>query len=454
MATLLSNFGAPTINGIGAERIFSNQILENLYQGQIESDGEGVTQRFTYDVSGAEIRFTHVKPVKALARRLGSTINGGNFPISANEGETDTFGIRVLDVLDDPIDLAQVSKEMIPVDLLGAYLKSYTDQVNLNINAVTVAGKYYATFIKDAAGNDVNVIEYDGENLLTALLDANSLLDEGAEDMGVSMFPQNDRCLTIQSKYRSTMLAKGVLTIGGANYAYDIAKGGVASAGAEPRKGEDGYIGIFDNLPVHVVSGLVYKTAAQYLGLKEKDLKQIIACASSGYANVRGIAAVREVKVIDHPDGQGVRIQPLTRFGFTVVPGYENGNAFVMEKGYVNPYKALKANVFTDLDLGVFEVKPAGSRTDIDIDSLITTAATGKITVTAPTGSKIAAVLDNDKAVDSVAKFATAFKADTTNHAVLTSGVASTVAGFSGKNVAVLIVASDGTCYLTHVLSK
>lgn len=452
--TLLSNFGAPTINGIAAQRVLSNQILENLYQGLIESDGEGVTQRFTYDVSGAEIRFTHVKPVKALARRLGSTINGGNFPISAKEGETDTFGIRVLDVLDDPIDLAQVSKEMIPVDLLGAYIKSYTDQVNLNINAVTVAGKYYATFIKDADGKDVNVIEYDGNDLLKPLLDANSLLDEGAEDMGVSMFPQNDRCITIQSKYRSTLLAKGILTIGGANYAYDIAKGGVASAGAEPRKSEDGFIGIFDNVPVHIVSGLVYKTAAQYLGLEEKDLKQVISCASSGFANVRGIAAIRDVKVIDHPDGVGVRIQPLTRFGFTVVPGYENGNAFVMEKGYVNPYKALKADVFTDLDLKIFEVKPAGSRVDIANGSTIATAATGKITVTAPTGSKIAAVLDDDKAVDSVAKFATAYKAETTHKAVLTSGTQSTVAGFSGKNVAVLIVAADGTCYLTHVLAK
>ena len=452
--TLLSNFGAPTINGIAARRILSNQILENLYQGLIESDGEGVTQRFTYDVSGAEIRFTHVKPVKALARRLGSTINGGNFPISANEGETDTFGIRVLDVLDDPIDIAQVSQDMIPVDLLNAYIKSYTDQVNLNINAVTVAGKYYATFIKDADGKDVNVIEYDGNDLLKPLLDANSLLDEGAEDMGVSMFPQNDRCLTIQSKYRSTLLTKGILTIGGANYAYDIAKGGVASAGAEPRKGEDGYIGSIDNVPVHIVSGLVYKTAADYLGLKEKDLKQVISCTSSGFANVRGISAARDVKVIDHPNGQGIRVQPLTRFGFTVVPGYENGNAFVMEHGYANPYKALKTNVFTGLDLGIFEVKPAGSREDIENHSTITTTATGKITVTAPTGSKIAVVVDDSKAIDSVAKFASAYGTEQTKKAVLTSGTEQTISGISGKNVAVLIVANDGTCYLTHVLSE
>lgn len=451
---LLSNFGAPTINGIAAKRILSNQVIENLYQAKIEGEGEGVTERFSYDVSGAEIRFTHVKPIKALARRLGSAVNGGNFPISANEGETDTFGIRVLDVMDDPIDLAQVSMNMIPVDLLGAYIKSYTDQVALNINALTIAGKYYATYMREAVGGDVNITTYDGTDIQKALLDANSLLDDGAPDMGVSMFPQDDRCLTIQAKYRSTLLAKGILSIGGANYAYDIVKGGTVNPGVAPRKSEDGFIGIFDNVPVHVVSSLVYKVAAGYLGLEEKDLTQVIACVSSGFANVRAIAAVRDVKVIDHPDGQGIRIQPLTRFGFEVVPGYEKGNSLVVEKDYVNPYSALKTNVFTDLDLTKFEVKPEGSRITIDADSLISTAANGKITVTAPSGSLIAAVLDNDKKVDSIAKFATAYKADTTNRAVLTNGVASTVAGFSSKNVAVLIVCADGTCYLTHVLSK
>ena len=450
MATLLSNFGAPTINGISATRILSNTVLDNLYQGVIESDGEGVTQRFTYDVSGAEIRFVHVKPVKALARRLGSAVNGGNFPISAKEGETDTFGIRVLDVMDDPIDLAQVSMQMIPVDLLGKYIKSYTDQVALNINAVTVAGKFYSTFLKQANGYDVNVIEYDGNDLQTALLDANSALDEGAEDMGVSMFPQDDRCLTIQAKYRSTLLAKGILTLGGANYAYDIIKGGTVNPGVEPRKNEDGYIGVFDKVPVHIVSSLVYKTAAGYLGLTEKDLKQIIACDSSGFANLRAIAAVRDVKVIDHPDGQGVRIQPLTRFGFDVVPGYENGNAFVMENGYTNPYKALKENVFTDIDLGIFEVNPLGSR--IEIGATLNGVA-GAITVTAPKAYKIAVLVDTDKNIDSVAKFAAKYKtAGTTAKAIVTSETKKDLTGIVSKSVVkVLCVASDGTCELSSV---
>lgn len=449
MAELLSNFGAPTINGLAAKRILSNTVIDNLYQTRIESEGEGVTERFTYDVSGAEIRFVHVKPVQALARRLGAAVNGGNFPISAKEGETDSFGIRVLDIMDDPIDLAAVSMEMIPVDLLGKYIKSYSDQVALNINAITIAGKYYSTFLKQANGYDVNAFEYDGNDLQKALLDANSALDEGAEDMGVSMFPQDDRCLTIQAKYRSTLLSKGILTIGGANYAYDIIKGGTVNPGVAPRKNEDGYIGIFDNVPVHIVSSLVYKTAAGYLGLTEKDLKQTIACASSGFANVRAIAAVRDIKVIDHPDGQGVRVQPLTRFGFEVVPGYENGNSFVMENGFVNPYKALKEKVFTDkLDLGIFEVKPVGSRTNVAKEYSYATAS-GKITVKAPSGSLIAAVLDDGEAIKGVADFAAAYEKGSVK-GILTNNVASGTTFTVGKKVAILIVAADGTCYLTH----
>lgn len=445
---LLSNFGAPTINSIAAKRILSNQVLENLYQGLIESDGEGVTQRFTYDVSGAEIRFVHVKPVKALARRLGSAVNGGNFPISANEGETDSFGIRVLDVMDDPIDLAQVSGDMIPVDLLGAYLKSYTDQVILNINAITLAGKFYSTFVKDAKGEETNITEYDGSDIQKALLDANSLLDEGAPDMGVSMFPQDDRCLTIQAKYRSTLLAKGILTIGGANYAYDIIKGGTVNPGVAPRKSEDGYIGTFDNVPVHIVSSLVYKTAAGYLGLTENDLKQVIACVSSGFANVRALAAVRDIKVIDHPNGQGLRVQPLTRFGFEVVPGYENGNSFVMVKGYSNPYKTLKENAYTALDLGSLEVKPLGSR--IAINGKLSSSGATKIAIDAPNAVKILYCLDTANAINSVATFADAYKTASVKGVLTSGGEGITKTGLSGLTK-VLCVAEDGTCELLSI---
>lgn len=449
---LLSDFRAPTINGLAAQRILSNQVVENLYQGLIESDGKGVTTRFSYDVSGAEIRITRVKPVKQFARRLGSSVNGGNFPISAYEGETDSFGLRVLDVLDTPIDLAMVTKEMLPVDLAAAYIKSYTDQVNAYLNAATLAGKFYATTLKDAKGESVNITKYaEDDDMLKTVIKANSLLDKGVQEMGVAMFPTKDRCFTIQTEYEAILLTKGILTIGGANYGYDVAKGGVVSAGATPRKEEDGYIGEIAGVPCHIVAPLYYQLAGEYLGLPQADIEQAIGCISSGFANVRGIAAVDQIKVIDHPNGQGTRFQPLTRWGFTVLPGYEKGNSFIVKSDYVSPYAGLKT-VFGLSDYSIFDVIPVGSRVDLEVT--VTSSASTKITVTAPKASKIAVVLDAKDEIDSVSKFASVYAsaADTAKSNEVVSGAVTTLSGLtSGKIAKVLCLASDGTCKLSSI---
>lgn len=448
--TTLSNYAAPTINDIAAKRILADTILQNVWQGILERDGEGVTQRFSHDVSGAQIRIVKVKPVKQFARRLGATVNGGNFPLHAYENATDSFGLDVLDVLDTPIDIANVSKQMIPVDLAAESIKSYSDQVNAAINAVTIAGKYYATFLKQANGGAVNVTEFNGSDLYLATITANGLLDEGDEDMDVAMFPQEGRCYILQTKYRPVLIKQGVLVVGGANDAYQIVEDGTVSAGVRPTKIENGFIGTVDGVRVHIAAPLYFKLAAEYLGLEKADLTQAIGYISSNFANVRGIASPNEIKVIDHPDGQGIRIQPLVRWGFTVLPGYEKGNSFIVENGFVNPYKALKEKVFTtNLDFGIFEVKPVGSRITIDADYSFT-SDTGKLTVDAPSGSLIAAVLDDSKAIDGVAKFADAYGKATSNKEVLTNGQKGSTAFTTGKKVAILIVTSDGTCYLKH----
>lgn len=448
--TTLSNYAAPTINDIAARRIFSETILQNVWQGILENDGEGVTQRFSHDVSGAQIRIVKVKPVKQFARRLGASVNGGNFPLHAYENATDSFGLDVLDVLDTPIDIANVSKEMIPVDLAAESIKSYSNQVNAALNAVTIAGKYYATFLRQANGKEVNVTEFNGSDLYLATITANGLLDEGDEDMDVAMFPQEGRCYILQTKYRPVLIKQGVLVVGGANDAYRIVEDGTVSAGVRPTKIENGYIGTVDGVRVHIAAPLYFKLAAEYLGLEKADLTQTIGYISSNFANVRGVAAPNEIKIIDHPDGQGIRIQPLVRWGFTVLPGYEKGNSFIVENGFVNPYKALKENVFTDIDLGIFEVKPVGSRTAINATL---NGVTGAITVTAPNAYKIAVLVDTDKNIDSVAKFASAYKtAQTTAKAIVTSGTKKDLTGIVSKSVVkVLCVASDGTCELSSV---
>lgn len=444
MSQLLTNYGAPNINGISAQRILSNQVLENIYQGIIEDDGKGVTQRFTEDCSGAQIRFIHVKPIFAKARELGATINGGNFPTLTHEGETDSFGLDVLTVLDDPIDLANVSKDMIPVDLLSSYVKSYTDLVNVNINAMTIGGKWIASEIAQANGSEVNITSYtEGGNLLTTFLTANSLLDDGAEDMGVAMFPQDDRCAVVQTAYRPILLANGLLTIGGANYAYDIAKKGSVDAGSEPRKSGDGFIGYIDSTPIHIASSLLFKVAGEYVGVETADIKNMIGYVSSGFANVRGIAAPRDVKVIDTPQGQGTRLQPLTRMGFKVVEGYEKGNSLIVKSGAKNIFADLKT-LFGLADLTHFVSRGPASRITL---APVINAGVGTITITDAKASKIAFVATTN-VVKGVNDFLTAYDAAAANaKGIATSGVAvASKAGLTANSkVYVLEMAADGT---------
>lgn len=453
MSTTLSNYGAPTINNIAAERILSNTILENIYQGIIEKDGKGVTQRFTTDCSGAEIRFVHVKPIFAAARQLGAVINGGNFPSLVHEGETDSFGLPILTVLDDPIDLAQVNKDMIPVDLAAAYIKSYTDQVNLNINGMTVAGKYAATFAKEADGGEVNVTNYTADtNFGNTIEDANSLLDEGVEEMGVTMFPQYDRCCVIQTSYRPILRHSGVLIVGGANYAYDTLKSGAIDATSTPRKNEDGFIGWIDGVDVHVAAPAVYTNAATFAGLTKGDLNEMIGYVSSGFANVRGIAARKGVKVIDSPQGQGTRFQPLTRMGFSVVEGYEKGNSLIMKNGYLNVFEELKT-LFSLDSASVFKIKGGASRAKLA--PTLTTSGATNVTLTCADATKLAVVgVTTGTSIKSVTEFITAYKAAADNKkAVVTSGVEETKAGITGCDCYGLVMDVDGTCALTSAVA-
>lgn len=448
MSQLLTNLKAPNINGIDAQRILANQVLENIYQGTIEDEGKGVTQRFTEDCSGAQIRFVHVKPVFAKARELGATINGGNFPSYVNEGQTESFGLDVLTVLDDPIDLAQVSMDMIPVDLLTQYTKSYTDQVNVNINAMTLAGKYLASLVAEAGGKSINKTSFDSANddLATIILTANSLLDDGVEEQGVSMFPQDDRIVLLQASYRPILLKKGILNIGGANYAYDIAEKGTVSAGATPRKNADGFVGYLDNVPVHIASSLIFKVAGEYLGLTKGDMTNLIGYVSSGLANVRGIATPHGVKVIDNPLGQGIRIQPLTRMGFKVVEGYEKGNSLIYKYGTLNPISEL-ATIFSITDLSLFKLRAPASRVDLSAATL-TSSATTKVTATCANASYIAVVASSTP-ITSVSEFVAAYKAAAANaKGVLTSGTEATKAGIASTTAYAVFVGADGTCLL------
>lgn len=442
--SVLSDVKAPTINDISARRILSNEILKNVYQGIIERDGEGITQRFSRDTSGAEIRVPLQVPLKVVPRTLGSSINGGNFPTSAKETALDTIGVPVLFTIDEPIDIAQVNRDMIPVDLLALNVKSWTDQVNLQTNAMTIAGKFYATFKNKLDNVDVNVIESDETDLVYDFMLANGLLDEGAEEVGVSMFPSDDRVAVIRSAYRPVLLKKGILTLNGSDRASMSLEKGTLSATATPRKLEDGYIGTIDNVPFHIANNQVWKIASKWLGLGDKEFDSIIGYISSGLGNIRAIASPNDVQISDHPNGRGVRLKPLFRAGFKVAEGYEKGNVFITKTNFVNPYEQIIADGLTSRDI---YFNAYGSRMD---SNLVLATSGAKVTATFDSRTVVKCQGAKGDCQGSVAKFkALASKVQ------LTSGSAATITGAAANDVvSVLALCKDGTCTLQTIKVK
>ncbi len=439
---LLSDFNSPKINGVAARRVLSNQILFNIFQKEIETEGRGVTQRFSNDTEGAQIRVVKVVPLKQKARELGATLNGGNFNSQGvEELATEEYGLDIITILDRNIDIAAVTQDMIPVDLLAATTKNFTDLVNMNVNAMTIAGKFFKSFSqKNADYETYNPASTDGQALMNAFLTTNSKLDNGDEENYISMFPTSDRVCVIKATFRPVLFAKGILTLGGSNYAQEMLAKGQLSPSSKETKLENGYIGDFDGVPVHIAASPIWKLACEYLGLPKAELDPVIGYFSSGIANARGIAVSKEIKIIDSPDGQGIRLQPKVRLGFEAF--YSKGNQFIVSgTEYVNPIAYLNT-----LKEGVVKMKAPGSRAEANVNfdgtSLTVTFVAGTTPVTA--GCKYALSTTKLDTL-SVAKFS---KLTGTAY---TPGTATAITKGSNKYLYVMALDTDGTVTLKEI---
>ena len=112
-----------------------------------------------------------------------------------------------------------------------------------------------------------------------------------------------------------------------------MVKQGTASPEAIQR-GEDGYVGDFDDIPIHCASSQIWSDAEAYLGLPAGELAEVYGYCSSAMANSRGLAHDNQIKIIDSPDGPGVRLQPQYRFGFE--SWYATGNRFLVKSTFAN----------------------------------------------------------------------------------------------------------------------
>lgn len=379
ISKILSPTNATYINGVSAERRFSTAVLENMYQGLVEKGGRGINDKFVSEDDAnisAQVFVNRILPVKMKPREQGSNKNGASFSANKHYTQTVTVGIELLQVLDDTIIIPRARQDMIKVDLLAEQTKIYSDRLTTILNGATFASKVLATWLSEAQGKEVNYgyltdTDVANKNILNKFIEANSLLDEGDPENGIDLFPEDTRVCVVKPSYRAVLKTSGILVIGGANYGYDIAKGNAISQGSTARKSEDGYIGDIDGVPCHIISNESLRHADGFLGFEEGTLKSspLIGYISSSYANARGVSAAKRTKVVDAVDGQGLILQPYTKFG--VVAWYPKGNVILEKEEGFNLIKSVRLGLAETGNV-LFKLKGAGSRLFADIDCSVT----------------------------------------------------------------------------------
>lgn len=378
---ILSPTNAPYINGINGEKRISAAILKNLYQGLVEKNGKGVDDNFVTEDDAehaTQVVVHRVLPTKMKPRELGSSKNGGSYSQNQHYIQTIDVGIDILQVLDDVILIPRESRDKINVDLLAEKIQEWSDRWAIIYNGATTAAKILSTYLYKSEGNEINerIINstvISEKRVLDEFIEGNSLLDEGDPAHGIDIFPQKTRIAVFRVSYRATLKASGVLVIGRGDEVYKILAGSGLNNQGDARTAEDGYIGEIDGVEVRLLSNESLSQAAGFLGFPENEFKKDgVFCGyiASSYANARGASTRETTKVVDEPNGQGIRLQPYVKFG--AVCWYPLGNVFFTSEEW-NPYGGLKGILSTAAATTTFKLKGDGSRLHSDLtDAKIT----------------------------------------------------------------------------------
>ena len=466
---ILAPNNAPYVNGVAARLKFAPAVLDNVYQGLVEKDDKGVNDNWVSSTDAednAQIIVHRILPVAMEPREQGANKNGASYSANQHYVQTESVSIEILTTLDDPILIPRARQDMIATDLLSKEVKIFSDRLATIINGGTAASKIFATYIAKSKGREVNEVvisssDISNKKVLDRFIEGNSLLDEGDIAHGIDIFPTETRIAVFRVSYRATLKAGGILTLGGANEVYNILAGSGLNNKGEARTSDDGYAGVIDGVEVRLISNESLGHAAHFLGFPKNEYKKgspFAGYISSSYANARGVSTREQTKVVDEPNGQGIRLQPYVKMGF--VAWYPLGNVFFTAEEY-NPFKDLKDVLGFSADDVTFKLKAYGSRLVPALASLSITTGTG-FTYGALTANDdwntnhivAAAYVVTDNALGgTVADFLKAYKADVTAsgtvHGTLSTLTGATIsqAGLTaGKYLNILAISDDGTC--------
>jgi len=353
-----AGYQAPSIDGQALRRQLSMSFLMNIVQGLFHTPGRGIQQAVQIDTAGAEIRVLREKPLTQKARTISAGTNGGYFNTNNPEQpSSDYYGLQALHIIDQNIDIPSVMQDMLPLDIAQATVRNYEQLVAKNINASTIATQIKASLNDNAevvdGGGASNWVTYDATNMLDVFQDMGAVLDAGDEENGVDTFPADSRIALWRTYAKRAFYktAKSVLDV--ANWkAQDMIRLGTVDPESVRNTDKNGFFGEIDSTYNYMVAPAVFTLAEKYMRQSDAPvaagfLDDVVGymCASMGTA--RGISLQSQVKIIDSPLGQGMRMQPKQRWGVEVF--YPKSVVLCVASGFTNP--AYPASVVTPISI-------------------------------------------------------------------------------------------------------
>lgn len=343
MAAIQSSFAAPTVNSQALQRQMSPTILVNVVQSLFHKNGKGINQEIVVDTDVYEVRVVREKPLTQKVRRVGATTDGGYFSgQTAEQPTSDSYGVRLDFVYDTPIDIPVNMQGMVRINLANATMRNYQQAVAKNINAYTIA-KQLVAGLEYSVTNTDHLVSYviATDVILDKFQDVNAVLDDGDTTNGVDTYPAQSRIGLWRASTKRAFFktAKSVLDIGNWK-AQEMLRVGAVDPQSFMNTDKNGYFGEIDQVDNYMVAKAVFNLAEEFIwddGAQATagilDGVQGYICASMG--TLRGIAINSTMKIIDSPDGAGIRMQPAQRFGAEVI--YPSSIAILFDSTATNP---------------------------------------------------------------------------------------------------------------------
>lgn len=329
------------VNDTALHVAVSEWIIERLVQDNLYRDKLGITQITTKDVGAGGVRVPKIKPSTGKWRKLGEATNGAWF----NSGTIGAIGldevfVELLYVYDMPEDVpvAQQKLALGGLSSVEVRAKEIGKNIAIGMNAGTMAHQLQAVInaVITASSETNRIYTYtpatDGDSLEKFLL-ANAQLDNGDSSYH-NYYPRQGRIAILRPRTIANLRRKGAVIVGGSNYAQEILSSGALDIDVkELPEIHNGYVGMLDGIPVYKATDFLWTEAEKWLGQEAGYLDEIVGIICSDVATGRGHAFPDQTKVIDSPNGQGLRIQPLSNFGVKVF--FESGIKLLADGTFV-----------------------------------------------------------------------------------------------------------------------